>query len=124
MADLTAASILGLIVVPPEFPYIKVHPDERTAQFRRFRDSLKYHPGFKWVEDIYARHRGTSAAGGAGVARRASLRRHRPSGCEAVLLHDPCVALRDESGPRYFLLSHAHAALHVKRGSDASRLSS
>jgi glutathione S-transferase len=61
VADLTAASILGLIVVPPEFPYIKVHPDERTAQFRRFRDSLKDHPGFKWVEDMYARHRGTSA---------------------------------------------------------------
>jgi glutathione S-transferase len=61
VADLTAASILGLIVVPPEFPYIKVHPDERTAQFRRFRDSLKDRPGFKWVEDMYRRHRGTSA---------------------------------------------------------------
>ena len=61
VADLTAASILGLIVVPPEFPYIKVHPDERTAQFRRFRDSLKDRPGFKWVEDMYARHRGRSA---------------------------------------------------------------
>src|SRR3954469_2947186 len=61
VADLTAASILGLIVVPPEFPYIKVHPDERTAQFRRFRDSLRDHPGFQWVQDMYARHRGTSA---------------------------------------------------------------
>ena len=61
VADLAAASILGLIVVPPEFPYIKVHPDERTAQFRRFRHSLKDRPGFKWVEDMYARHRGTSA---------------------------------------------------------------
>ena len=61
VADLTAASILGLIVVPPEFPYIKLHPDERTAEFRRFRDSLKERPGFKWVEDMYARHRGTSA---------------------------------------------------------------
>src|SRR4051812_26296302 len=61
VADVTAASILGLIVVPPEFPYIKVHPDERTAQFRRFRDSLKDRPGFKWVQDMYARHRGTSA---------------------------------------------------------------
>jgi glutathione S-transferase len=61
VADLTAASILGLIVVPPEFPYIKVRPDERTAQFQRFRDSLKDRPGFKWVEDMYARHRGTSA---------------------------------------------------------------
>ncbi len=61
VADLTAASILSLIVLPPEFPYVKVHPDERTAQFRRFRDSLKDHPGFTWVEDMYARHRGNSA---------------------------------------------------------------
>jgi glutathione S-transferase len=61
VADLTAASILSLIVVPPEFPYIKLHPDERTAQSRRFRDSLKDRPGFTWVEDMYARHRGPSA---------------------------------------------------------------
>ena len=58
VADLTAASILSPIVMPPEFPYIKLHPDERTAESRRFRDSLKDRPGFKWVEDIYARHRG------------------------------------------------------------------
>ena len=61
VADLTAASILAVIVVPPEFPYIKLHPDERTAESRRFRDSLKDRPGFRWVEDMYARHRGTSA---------------------------------------------------------------
>jgi glutathione S-transferase len=61
VADLTAASILGLIVVPPEFPYIKLHPDERAAQFREFRASLKDCPGFRWVEDMYARHRGMSA---------------------------------------------------------------
>jgi glutathione S-transferase len=61
VADLTAASILGLIVVPPEFPYIKLRPDERAARFREFRDSLKDWPGFAWVEDMYARHRGTSA---------------------------------------------------------------
>jgi glutathione S-transferase len=61
VADLTAASILAPLVMPPEFPYIKLHPDERTAQSRRFRDSLKDRPGFKWVEDMYARHRGTSA---------------------------------------------------------------
>jgi glutathione S-transferase len=62
VADLTAASILSIIVVPAEFPYIKLHPDERTAECQRYRDSLKDHPGFKWVEDMYARHRGTSAA--------------------------------------------------------------
>jgi glutathione S-transferase len=61
VADLTAASILGLIVVPPEFPYIKLHPDDRAEQFREFRASLKDRPGFKWVQDMYARHRGTSA---------------------------------------------------------------
>ncbi|HYF26769.1 MAG TPA: glutathione S-transferase C-terminal domain-containing protein, partial [Baekduia sp.] len=62
VADLTAASMLGLIVVPPEFEYVKVRPDERPAAFRRFRDSLKDHLGFRWVEEMYARHRGTSAA--------------------------------------------------------------
>jgi glutathione S-transferase len=61
VADLTAASILAPIVMPPEFPYIKLHPDERSAESRRFRDLLKDRPGFRWVEDVYARHRGTSA---------------------------------------------------------------
>jgi glutathione S-transferase len=61
VADLTAASILAPIVMPPEFPYIKLHPDQRTAQSRWFRDSLADRPAFKWVEDMYARHRGTSA---------------------------------------------------------------
>ena len=61
VADLTAASILAPVVMPPEFPYIKLHPDERTARSRRFRDSLKDRSGFKWVEDVYARHRGMSA---------------------------------------------------------------
>jgi glutathione S-transferase len=61
VADLTAASILGLIVVPPEFPYIKLQPEERAGQFREYRASLKDSFGFKWVEEMYARHRGTSA---------------------------------------------------------------
>jgi glutathione S-transferase len=65
VADLTAASILAPVVMPPEFPYIKPHPDERTAQSRRFRDSLKDRPGFKWVEVMYARHR--LARGGTAV---------------------------------------------------------
>jgi glutathione S-transferase len=61
VADLTAASILGLVVVPPGFQYVKLPPDERTVESQRFRDELRSRPGFKWVEDIYARHRGTSA---------------------------------------------------------------
>jgi glutathione S-transferase len=62
VADLTAASILGIIVVPPEFPYIKLPADERTAEFRRFRDSFRDHPGFRWVEEMYARHRAAPRA--------------------------------------------------------------
>jgi glutathione S-transferase len=65
VADLTAASILALIVVPPEFPYIKLQPDERATKFREYRASLKDRLGFKWVEDMYARHRGKSAEVGA-----------------------------------------------------------
>lgn len=61
VADLTAASILGLVVVPPQFPYIHLAPDERSARFRRYRDSLKDRPGFRWVEEMYARHRGANA---------------------------------------------------------------
>ena len=61
VADLTAASMLAIIVVPPEFPYITLPVEERTAESRQFRDSLKDRPGFRWVEQIYARHRGTSA---------------------------------------------------------------
>ena len=61
VADLTAASILALVVVPPELPYVKLHPDARALEWRRFRDALKDRPGFRWVEDMYARHRGNSA---------------------------------------------------------------
>jgi glutathione S-transferase len=65
VADLTAASILSVLVVPPEFPYIHLQPDERPAPFREFRASLMETPGFRWVEEMYARHRGTSAEVGA-----------------------------------------------------------
>ncbi|HEX2085465.1 MAG TPA: glutathione S-transferase family protein [Solirubrobacteraceae bacterium] len=61
VADLTAASILALVVVPPQLPYVKLDPDDRAAEWRRFRDSLRDRPAFRWVEDMYARHRGHSA---------------------------------------------------------------
>src|SRR5918997_3971662 len=58
VADLTAASILAVMVVPRDFPYIKLHPDERATRFGEFRASLQERLGFKWVEEMYARHRG------------------------------------------------------------------
>ena len=61
VADLTAAAIMSPIVMPPEFPFVKLGPEERGPAFREFRDSFKDHPGFDWVLDTYARHRGASA---------------------------------------------------------------
>ena len=61
VADVTAAAIMSPLVVPPEFPFVKLGPEERSPAFREFRDSLKDHPGFQWVLDMYARHRGASA---------------------------------------------------------------
>jgi len=61
VADLAAASILGLIVVPPEFStsrFIRTSAPPSSTVPRLLKD----HPAFRWVEDIYARHRGTSAA--------------------------------------------------------------
>ena len=59
VADLTAAALFCPIVMPPEFEY-------RTAgtppqSIREYRDSIARRPAFRWVEDIYRRHRGRSA---------------------------------------------------------------
>lgn len=61
VADLTAAAIMTPLVMPPQFPYIKLPPERRPPAAREFRDSLKDRPGFKWVLDMYERHRGASA---------------------------------------------------------------
>ena len=61
VADLTAAAIMSPLVMPPEFPFIKLPADERSPAFKEYRNSLKEHPGFQWVLDTYARHRGASA---------------------------------------------------------------
>jgi glutathione S-transferase len=61
VADLTAAAIMSPLVMPPEFPFIKLGPEERSPAFKEHRDSLSEHPGFQWVLDMYARHRGASA---------------------------------------------------------------
>jgi glutathione S-transferase len=65
VADLTAASILTPLVVPPQFEYIKLPPERRSAAARAYRDSLKDHPGYQWVLDMYERHRSPSAELGA-----------------------------------------------------------
>jgi glutathione S-transferase len=58
VADLTAAALLFPLVLPPEFPYTPnvVLPDA----IARFRASLAEHPAYRWAEDMYRRHRGTS----------------------------------------------------------------
>ena len=61
VADLTAAAIMSPLVMPPQFPFIKLPAEERSPAFREYRDSLKDHPGFQWVLDTYAQHRGASA---------------------------------------------------------------
>ncbi len=59
VADLTAAALLSPVVAPPEFPYPLPTPPPGG---RRYRDELAAHPVFRWAEDMYRRHRGTSAA--------------------------------------------------------------
>jgi glutathione S-transferase len=59
VADLTAAALCSPLVLPSEFPYpLPRTPPEPIAAFRA---SLADHPGFRWVEETYRRHRGRSA---------------------------------------------------------------
>lgn len=53
VADLTAAALLGPIVMPPEGPELPPAP----APFLAFREPLRERPGFRWVERVFARHR-------------------------------------------------------------------
>jgi glutathione S-transferase len=55
VADITAASLFYPVVVPPEGP---LDPDlPRPPALDRFRQSLSDRRGFKWVEDIFRKHR-------------------------------------------------------------------
>ena len=56
VADLTAAALFSPLVQPPEFPY-PYHLTTAAA----FRDSLAGRPAFRWLAEMYRRHRGTSA---------------------------------------------------------------
>src|SRR2546426_477943 len=59
VADLTAAALLSPLVRPLEFPYALPGPPSGPAG--AFRASVASRPAFRWVEEMYRRHRGTSA---------------------------------------------------------------
>jgi glutathione S-transferase len=54
VADLTAAALFYPLVVPPEGP-MQVELPPRG--FERFREPLIDRPGFRWVEEMFRRHR-------------------------------------------------------------------
>jgi glutathione S-transferase len=60
VADLTAAALFAPLVAPPEFPYTPAVP--MPEPFAGFRASLAERPAFRWVQDVYRKHRGVSAA--------------------------------------------------------------
>ncbi|HEU5059306.1 MAG TPA: glutathione S-transferase C-terminal domain-containing protein, partial [Kofleriaceae bacterium] len=59
LADLVAAAVMSAIVRPPEFSYPL--PEPLPEPLREMRAALAGRPGYRWVMDIYARHRGRSA---------------------------------------------------------------
>jgi glutathione S-transferase len=59
VADLTAASILYPLVLPPQGPQLEI---EFPEPLRRYIDSLRDRPVLDWVAEMFRRHRGTSAA--------------------------------------------------------------
>jgi len=58
VADLAAAAVMTAIIRPPEFPYPL--PEPWPPKLVELRASVAHCRGFRWVLDIYARHRGTS----------------------------------------------------------------
>ena len=58
VADLTAAALLSPLVQPPEFPYPL--PGRPPGAAAAFRDSVANRRAFRWVEEMYRRHRGRS----------------------------------------------------------------
>jgi glutathione S-transferase len=54
VADLTAAALFYPLVLPPEGPQVIREP---PARFEEWRASLRERPGYRWVEETFARHR-------------------------------------------------------------------
>jgi glutathione S-transferase len=59
VADLTAASIMTALIRPPQFPYPL--PEPWPPALIELRRSVAHRRGFRWVLDVYERHRGGSA---------------------------------------------------------------
>jgi len=59
VADLTAAALLSPLFNPPEFPYRSSEPV--PAPVAGLLEPLKTRPAYRWVMDMYRRHRGQSA---------------------------------------------------------------
>ena len=55
VADLTAASLLNPIVLPDDGPIPNEQPPPRGLA--EFREPLLDRPGFRWVDEMYRRHR-------------------------------------------------------------------
>lgn len=58
VADLTAAALLALAVLPPEFVYPGRYPE--PAVVKKWIARWAAHPGAEWVRLMFARHRGAS----------------------------------------------------------------
>ena len=77
VADLTAASLLYPLVQPPEGPSLPPSP----AGFERFRAPLKERPGYRWVEEMFAKHRKPGRASDEVARRCGGACRVRPGPC-------------------------------------------
>lgn len=66
VADLTAAALFYPLVTPPEAP--QVLPGEAPLGFETFRAPLRQRPGYRWVGEVFARHRKPEGAARAAVS--------------------------------------------------------
>ena len=58
VADLTAASLFYPLVTPPEAPAVAA----TSERLEEFRERLRERPGYRWVGEMFARHRNPAHA--------------------------------------------------------------
>lgn len=56
VADLTAAALFYPLVLPPHSP---LAAEDMPEPYKRFRAPLEHRRGYRWVEEMFWRHRGT-----------------------------------------------------------------